>query len=45
MPTVGQFSTGVDTVERNHGMRALRDLRADLLKVQVHCIGIDMRQD
>ena len=33
------------TVERDHGMRALHDLRADLLEVQVHRIDIDVRQD
>lgn len=33
------------TIQDDDGMSARCDLRADLRQVQVHCVGIDMRQD
>src|ERR1700742_1442236 len=32
-------------VERDHGMRAGRDLRADLREMQVHRLSVDLWQD
>ncbi len=41
-PVAGLVPAG--TIDRQHGMRAGRDVRADLDQVQVHQLGVGERQ-